>query len=71
MERIEPAHNRRRFYTVTPGQTLWGWAVLCEWGRLGEQSRGRRVFGATTETAAEVMAAEVVAGKLGRGYRVR
>ena len=70
MECIEPARNRHRFYTVTPAPTLWGWGVLCEWGRLGEQSRGRRIFGTATESEAVATAAGVVVKKMQRGYRV-
>jgi predicted DNA-binding WGR domain protein len=37
LERREPDHNRLRFYTITVTRTLFdGWALVREWGRIGQ-----------------------------------
>lgn len=37
LERREPAHNRQRFYAIAVTRTLFdGWAVVREWGRIGQ-----------------------------------
>jgi len=39
LERREPARNIRRFYAITVTRTLFdGWAVVREWGRIGQES---------------------------------
>ena len=37
LERREPARNRQRFYAITVTRTLFDqWAVIREWGRIGQ-----------------------------------
>jgi len=36
LEHIDPARNRRRWYVLSVQPTLFGeWALIREWGRLG------------------------------------
>jgi predicted DNA-binding WGR domain protein len=47
-----PARNQKRFYTITVTRTLFdGWAVVREWGRIGQPGTVRET-GFETETAA-------------------
>lgn len=69
LERREPAHNRQRFYSITVTRTLFDqWAVVREWGRIGQP-------GTVRETVFETEAAAIEAGeqlrqrKERRGYR--
>ena len=37
LERREPARNRQRFYAITVTRTRFGsWAMVREWGRIGQ-----------------------------------
>ena len=37
LEQHEPARNRQRFYAITVTRTLFDqWAVVREWGRIGQ-----------------------------------
>ena len=70
LERREPARNRLRFYTITVTRTLFdGWAMVREWGRIGQP-------GTVRETEFETEGAAIKAGvkvrqrKERRGYRV-
>lgn len=68
LERIDPAAGMARFYTVRVTATLFGeWAVVREWGRIGQAGTVRdAVFG--SETEAEQAAVAVVYAKLRGGY---
>jgi predicted DNA-binding WGR domain protein len=55
LERREPAHNRQRFYAITVTRTLFDrWAVIREWGRIGQPGTVRETW---FETEGEAWAA--------------
>ena len=69
LERREPARNRLRFYTITVTRTLFdGWAVVREWGRIGQPGTVRETW-FETESAAIEAGAKVRQRKEKRGYR--
>ena len=69
LERREPAHNRQRFYAILVTPTLFdGWALVREWGRIGQPGTVRETWFAT-ETAAIQAGAAVRQQKERRGYR--
>jgi len=70
LERREPARNWLRFYNIAVMPTLFGgWALVREWGRIGQP-------GTVRETWFESESAAIEAGdrlrqrKERRGYRV-
>ena len=68
-ERREPARNRQRFYAITVTPTLFGaWAMVREWGRIGQPGTVRETW-FETETAASAAGAVVRQRKERRGYR--
>ncbi len=70
LERREPARNIQRFYAITVTRTLFDrWAVIREWGRIGQAGTVRETWFAT-ETAAIEAGAAVRQRKERRGYRV-
>ena len=69
LERREPARNRLRFYAITVTRTLFdGWALVREWGRIGQPGTVRETW-FETETAAIEAGAQVRQRKEKRGYR--
>jgi predicted DNA-binding WGR domain protein len=69
LERREPARNRLRFYAITVIRTLFdGWAVVREWGRIGQPGTVRETW---FETEGEACAAgeRWRQRKVKRGYR--
>jgi predicted DNA-binding WGR domain protein len=69
LERREPAYNRQRFYTITVTRTLFGgWALVREWGRIGQPGTVRETW-FDTESAAIEAGARVRQRKERRGYR--
>ena len=63
-----PARNQKRFYTITVTRTLFGsWAMVREWGRIGQPGTVRETW-FETETAAIEVGAEVRQRKEKRGY---
>ena len=69
LERREPARNIQRFYAITVTRTLFdGWALVREWGRIGQPGTVRETW-FETESAA-VAGAKVRQRKERRGYRV-
>jgi hypothetical protein len=45
LEQREPARNRQRFYAITVIRTLFdGWAVVREWGRIGQPGKVRETW---------------------------
>ena len=69
LERREPARNIQRFYTITVTRTLFdGWAVIREWGRIGQPGTVRETW-FETESAAIEAGARVRQRKEKRGYR--
>lgn len=68
LERREPARNRLRFYAITVTRTLFGsWAVIREWGRIGQPGTVRETWFAT-EAAAIEAGEKVRQRKERRGY---
>lgn len=68
LERREPARNIQRFYAITVTRTLFdGWAVVREWGRIGQPGTVRETW-FETEAAAIEAGAAVRLRKEKRGY---
>ena len=68
LERREPARNRQRFYAITVTRTLFdGWALVREWGRIGQAGTvwGK---GFASEHAAVTASASLRRCKERRGY---
>ena len=69
LERREPARNRQRFYAIIITPTLFGaWAMVREWGRIGQAGTVRET-GIETETAVIEGGAAMRQRKERRGYR--
>ena len=69
LERREPARNRQRFYAITVTPTLFGsWAMVREWGRIGQPGTVREMW-FETEAAAVEAGMKVRQRKEKRGYR--
>ncbi|MGE0278658.1 MAG: WGR domain-containing protein [Nitrospiraceae bacterium] len=69
LERIDPDAHMARFYKVQVIPTLFGeWAVVREWGRIGQGGTVREVVLATKVQAIDV-AGQHVMRKRRRGYR--
>ena len=69
LERCEPARNMRRFYAIIVTRTLFdGWALVREWGRIGQPGTVRESW-FKTESAAIEAGAKVRQRKERRGYR--
>ena len=69
LERREPARNRLKFYTIAVTRTLFdGWALVREWGRIGQPGTVREMW-FETESAAIEAGARVRQRKEKRGYR--
>ena len=69
MERREPARNIQRFYAIIVTRTLFDdWALVREWGRIGQPGTVRETW-FETEAAAHEAGAQVRQRKEKRGYR--
>ena len=69
LQRREPEHNRLRFYAIAVTQTLFDrWAVIREWGRIGQPGTVRESW-FETEAAAIEAGEQVRQRKQRRGYR--
>ena len=69
LERREPARNRWRFYAITVTRTLFGsWAMVREWGRIGQPGTVRETW-FETEDAAHEAGEQWRERKEKRGYR--
>ena len=69
LERREPARNRQRFYAIIVTRTLFGlWAMVREWGRIGQPGTVREAW-FETEGAARAAGAQWRQRKEKRGYR--
>ena len=69
LERREPARNRQRFYTIRVVKTLFGsWAMVREWGRIGQPGTVRET-GFETEGEAWEAGKQWRQRKEKRGYR--
>ena len=52
LERREPARNRQRFYAILVTPTRFGsWALVREWGRLGQPGTVRETWFASEHAA--------------------
>ena len=57
LERREPARNRQRFYAILVTPTLFGaWAMVREWGRIGQPGTVREAGLASEQAAATASA---------------
>ncbi|HPB76557.1 MAG TPA: WGR domain-containing protein [Chromatiaceae bacterium] len=69
LERREPTRNRQRFYAILVTPTLFGaWAMVREWGRIGQPGTVREMW-FETEGAAVEAGARLCQRKEKRGYR--
>ena len=69
LERIDHAQNMARYYRLSVVETLFGdWAMVREWGRIGQSGQSREHLCATAEQAATLLAAHRTK-RLRRGYR--
>ena len=71
LEQREPTRNRQRFYAILVTPTLFGaWAMVREWGRIGQPGTVREmVFEFESEGAAIEAGAQVRQRKEKPGYR--
>ena len=69
LERREPARNRLRFYNIAVTRTRFdGWALVREWGRIGQPGTVREAW-FETEAAAVEAGEKVRQRKEKHGYR--
>ena len=72
MESVDPERNRFRYYLTFLQPTLWDtWALVCRWGRIGEEPRGIQVNECATRDEALQRAAEVIELRMRHRYVVR
>jgi predicted DNA-binding WGR domain protein len=72
MESVDPERNRHRFYVTVWQPTLWNtWALVCRWGRIGEEPRGMRVNECMDQDEALQHAAEVIELRMRHRYVVK
>ena len=72
MESVDPKRNRFRFYLTFLQPTLWNtWALVCRWGRIGEEPRGIWVRECATQDEALQRAAEVIELRMRHKYVVK
>lgn len=72
LQKIIPAKNQYRFYSVSVALTLFGeWAVVKEWGRIGSKGGQRQTeWHRSSESALDALLA-VKQQKERRGYVAR
>jgi predicted DNA-binding WGR domain protein len=71
LEKRDPVHHQQRFYLITITPTLFGsWALVREWGRIGQPGTVRET-GYDTEAAAQAAGEALRERKERRGYRTR
>jgi predicted DNA-binding WGR domain protein len=71
LEKRDPAHHQQRFYLITMTPTLFGsWALIREWGRIGQPGTVRET-GYDTEAAAQAAGEAPREREERRGYRTR
>jgi len=65
LERREPARNRQRFYNIAVTRTLFdGWALVREWGRIGQPGAIREAWFETESATIEARASDFSAPQL-------
>jgi len=68
LTRIDPPNNVHRFYRMEVMPGLWGdWALVREWGRIGQPGQVR-VDSYETEAAAKDARFDILMKKAKRGY---
>ena len=68
LERHDPDRNMRRFYAIHITQTLFDdWALIREWGRVGQPGTVREIW-FETEASARQAGIELRSRKERRGY---
>jgi predicted DNA-binding WGR domain protein len=71
LEKHDPAHHQQRFYLITMTPTRFGsWALIREWGRIGQPGTVRETW-YDTEAAAQAAGEALQERKERRGYRTR
>lgn len=71
LTRTDPARNMARFYVVTVQPTLFGeWAVIREWGRIGQSGQVKATACASYRDA-EALGSRLRQQKTRRGYTAR
>jgi predicted DNA-binding WGR domain protein len=69
LEKTDPARKMSRFYTICVTPTLFGhWAVVREWGRIGQAGAIREKW-LESESAASAAGTKLRRQKERRGYR--
>lgn len=69
LEKIDHARGQKRFYVLTVAPTLFGqWAVIKEWGRIGQAGTVRQTW-FESESEALSASAKTAKTKERRGYR--
>ena len=69
LEKIDPARKMSRFYAICVTPTLFGqWAVVREWGRIGQAGAVRENW-LETESAASAAETKLRRQKERLGYR--
>lgn len=70
LEKRDAARNMQRYYRVIVLPTLFGeWAMVREWGRIGQRGGSRRECWFADEADARHSGAAIAASKRRRGYR--
>ena len=70
-EKQDPAGKQHRYYSIRVSQTLFSdWAMIREWGRIGQRGTVRETW---YDTEADALAArqKLAAQKQRRGYHAR
>lgn len=65
---IEPDKNRFRQYSVTVVKTLFGYAVVREWGRIGQKPRAKEQHFSLLSQA-ETSAERIIRTRQRHGYK--
>lgn len=69
LEKRDPARKQHRYYSIVVAQTLFGhWAVVREWGRIGQDGTVRETW-YDMEADAQQAGAKLAKQKQRRGYR--
>ena len=71
LEKRDPARNMQRYYRVSVAPTLFGeFAVVREWGRIGQRGGSRRECWFSSEEEAVRSGQAMAEAKRRRGYAV-